>query len=119
MRATLGQVLTPAAFDHMIAMATLFREGVEKVLVRYGVPWSIAQLGARAEYRFVSPGPRTGSESAAAYDADIEEYLHLFMSNRGVLLTPFHNMALMCPTTSAADVELHTALFDAAVSELA
>lgn len=79
MRATLGQVLTPAAFDHMIATATLFREGVEKALVRHGVPWSIAQLGARAEYRFVFPGPRTGSESAAAYDADIEEYLHLFL----------------------------------------
>ena len=118
MRATLDQVLTKAAFEHMIALATTFREGVEEVLKRYQVPWSIAQLGARAEYRFVSPGPRTGTESAAAYDADIEEYLHLYMSNRGLLLTPFHNMALMCPTTSYADVELHTKLFDAAVSEL-
>lgn len=118
MRATLDQVLTPPAFEHMIALATTFREGVEGVLERYNVPWSIAQLGARAEYRFVSPGPRTGTESAAAYDADIEEYLHLYMSNRGLLLTPFHNMALMCPTTSYADVELHTKLFDAAVSEL-
>ena len=118
MRATLDQVLTPAAFEHMIELATTFREGVEGVLKRYEVPWSIAQLGARAEYRFVSPGPRTGTESAAAYDADIEEYLHLYMSNRGLLLTPFHNMALMCPTTSFADVELHTELFDAAVSKL-
>jgi glutamate-1-semialdehyde 2,1-aminomutase len=118
MRATLDQVLTPAAFEHMISLATIFREGVEEVLQRYNVPWSIAQLGARAEYRFVSPGPRTGTQSAAAYDADIEEYLHLYMSNRGLLLTPFHNMALMCPTTSYADVELHTKLFDSAVSEL-
>lgn len=119
MRATLDQVLTPAAFEHMIALATTFREGVEGVLQRYKVPWSIAQLGARAEYRFISPGPRTGTESAAAYDPDIEEYLHLFMSNRGLLLTPFHNMALMCPNTSEADVELHTRLFDLAVCELA
>ena len=118
MRATLDQVLTPEAFDHMIALATSFREGVESVLERYKVPWSIAQLGARAEYRFVSPAPRSGTESAAAHDADIEEYLHLYMSNRGLLLTPFHNMALMCPTTSSADVVLHTMLFDAAVSEL-
>ena len=118
MRATLGEVLTPAAFEHMIELATEFREGVEEILVRYNVPWSIAQLGARAEYRFVSPGPRTGTESAAAYDSDIEEYLHLYMSNRGLLLTPFHNMALMCPTTSTADVALHTKLFDAAVCEL-
>ena len=118
MRATLDEVLTPEAFEYMIALATTFREGVEEVLERYSVPWSIAQLGARAEYRFVSPGPRTGTESAAAYDSDIEEYLHLYMSNRGLLLTPFHNMALMCPTTSPADVDLHTKLFNAAVSEL-
>ena len=53
MRATLGEVLTDAAFDHMIALATRFREGVEATLVEFDVPWSIAQLGARAEYRFV------------------------------------------------------------------
>jgi glutamate-1-semialdehyde 2,1-aminomutase len=118
MRATLDQVLTPEAFDHMIELATTFREGVEVVLDGYDVPWSIAQLGARAEYRFTTPSPRTGSESAAAFDGELEEYLHLYMSNRGLLLTPFHNMALMCPTTSAADVDLHSKLFESAVSEL-
>lgn len=118
MRATLSQVLTDAAFDHMIALATRFREGVEGVLAAHDVPWSIAQLGARAEYRFVSPPPRNGTESAAAHDDDLEEYLHLFMSNRGVLLTPFHNMALMCPTTTAVEVDLHTRLFGEAVQQL-
>lgn len=118
MRATLGEVLTEAAFEHMIALATTFREGVEATLAAYEVPWSIAQLGARAEYRFVSPAPRNGTESAAAHDDDLEEYLHLFMSNRGVLLTPFHNMALMCPATTQADVDLHTVLFERAVSAL-
>ncbi len=118
MRATLGEVLTDAAFEHMIALATRFREGVESVLVEFDVPWSIAQLGARAEYRFCNPAPRTGSQSAAAHDDDLEEYLHLFMSNRGVIMTPFHNMALMCPQTHAADVDLHTSLFRAAVTDL-
>jgi glutamate-1-semialdehyde 2,1-aminomutase len=118
MRATLGEVLTDAAFEHMIGLGTRFREGVEQVLERYDIPWSISQLGARAEYRFASPAPRTGSESAAAADDAIEEYLHLFMSNRGVIMTPFHNMALMCPTTTAADVDLHTTLFDEAVRRL-
>jgi glutamate-1-semialdehyde 2,1-aminomutase len=118
MRATLGEVLTEAAFEHMIALATSFREGVEATLERHDVPWSIAQLGARAEYRFVSPAPRNGTESARAHDDEIEEYLHLFMSNRGVLMTPFHNMALMCPETSQADVDLHTALFAEAVADL-
>ena len=115
MRATLGEVLTDAAFEHMIALATRFREGVEATLVEFDVPWSVAQLGARAEYRFTRPAPLTGSESAAAHDDLLEEYLHLFMSNRGVLMTPFHNMALMCPDTSASDVDLHTTLFREAV----
>lgn len=118
MRATLGEVLTDSAFDHMITLATRFREGVERVLAQYSVPWSVAQLGARAEYRFCSPAPRTGSESAAAHDDDIEEYLHLYLSNRGVLITPFHNMALMCPLTTAVDVDLHTRLFDQAVAQI-
>ncbi len=118
MRATLGEVLTDDAFAHMIALATCFREGVEGTLAQFDVPWSIAQLGARAEYRFVSPAPRNGTESARAHDDEIEEYLHLFMSNRGLLMTPFHNMALMCPATTQADVDLHTMLFEQAVKEL-
>ncbi|MEI2716017.1 MAG: transaminase [Candidatus Nanopelagicales bacterium] len=119
MRATLGDVLTDEAFAHMIELATRFRDGVEQVLSQYLVPWSIEQLGARAEYRFCSPAPRSGSESAAAHDDDLEEYLHLFLSNRGVLITPFHNMALMCPQTTAVDVDLHSLLFGEAVAQIA
>ena len=118
MRATLGGVLTDAAFAHMVSLATRFTEGVERTLAEFEVPWSIVQLGARTEYRFTSPAPRTGTESAAAHDDEIEEYLHLYMSNRGVLMTPFHNMALMCPDTTAVDVDLHTRLFREAVAAL-
>lgn len=118
MRATLEHVFTNEAFEHMIKLGTRFREGVEHALHKHQVPWSISQVGARAEYRFTSPAPRNGSESAAAHDDDLEEYLHLFMANRGVLLTPFHNMALMCPETLATDVDLHTALFDEALTRL-
>jgi glutamate-1-semialdehyde 2,1-aminomutase len=118
MRATLGEVLTELAFDHMIALGTRFREGVEAVLDKYDVDWSVAQLGARAEYRFCRPAPRNGTESAAAHDECIEEYLHLYLSNRGVLITPFHNMALMCPATTAADVDAHSALFEEAVAQI-
>ena len=82
------------------------------------MPWSVSQLGARAEYRFASPAPRTGTESAAAGDEELDEYLHLYLLNRGVLITPFHNMALMCPDTSAADVDLHTLVFAGAVEDL-
>jgi len=75
-------------------------------------------VGARAEYRFTTPAPRTGSESADAHDEVLEEFMHLFMANRGVLMTPFHNMALMCPATSAVDVDLHTSLFGEALARL-
>src|SRR3954447_14113036 len=118
MRATLEHVLTDEAFERMVDLATLFTDGVQATLDRTGVPWSVSRLGARAEYRFASPAPRTGSESAAAGDDRLDEYLHLFMANRGVLITPFHNMALMCPDTTRADVARHTALFAKAVGAL-
>jgi glutamate-1-semialdehyde 2,1-aminomutase len=118
MRATLEQVLTETAFAHMVDLAKDFAAGVQETIDRTGVPWSVSRLGARAEYRFVSPAPRNGSASAAAADDALDEYLHLYLANRGVLITPFHNMALMCPETSRDDVALHTRLFAAAVDEL-
>jgi glutamate-1-semialdehyde 2,1-aminomutase len=118
MRATLEQVLTEEAFARMVDLATEFTRGVQETIDRTGVAWSVSQLGARSEYRFAAPAPRDGSSSAASSDDDLDEYLHLYLVNRGVLITPFHNMALMCPDTSRADVDLHTALFARAVDEL-
>jgi glutamate-1-semialdehyde 2,1-aminomutase len=118
MRATLGEVLTDEAFDGMIAVATRFTAGVRSVLDSRRLPWTIAQLGARAEYRFCPGPPRTGGQSEAAADAELDEYLHLYMINRGILMTPFHNMALMCPATTAADADAHTAVFSAAADDL-
>ncbi len=118
MRATLDEVLTPEAFETMIDLATRFTEGVNEVLAETGVPWSVAQLGCRSEYRFCSPAPRNGGEAAKAHDGELDEFMHLFLANRGVLITPFHNMALMCPTTTIEDVDRHSALFRAAVIEL-
>jgi glutamate-1-semialdehyde 2,1-aminomutase len=117
-RATLGEVLTDAAFAHMSSLRERFVAGVEEALDRHSVPWSIVSLGARAEYRFCAEPPRTGAASAAAGDRDLEEYLHLHLLNRGVLITPFHNMALMCPATTTAQVDRHTEAFGAAVQEL-
>ncbi len=117
-RATLAEVLTDEAFERMIALCERFAAGVEEALARHSTPWSIVSLGARAEYRFAATPPRTGAESAAAADRALEEYLHLYLLNRGVLITPFHNMALMCPATSEADVDRHTEVFGAALEEL-
>ena len=113
-----GEVLTPQAFDAMIDLATAFTEGVEASIEEFDLPWSIAQLGARAEYRFAYPAPRTGEEAAAAADDDLDAYMHLAMCNRGILMTPFHNMALMCPATERADVDRHTEAFHEAVAAL-
>lgn len=118
MRSTLEQVLTDTAFAQMIDVASAFTLGVQGAIDHCGVQWSVSQLGARAEYRFASPAPRNGTESAAAADERLDEYFHLYLANRGVLITPFHNMALMCPVTSHDDVQLHTRLFGDAVDEL-
>jgi glutamate-1-semialdehyde 2,1-aminomutase len=118
MRATLEQVLTDSAFEAMIGLADRYTAGVSEVITSRGVPWTITQLGARAEYRFCPSPPRSGGESNAAADPALDEYLHLYLANRGVLITPFHNMALMCPASTAADVDTHTELFAAAVDEL-
>ncbi len=117
-RATLGEVLTPAAFVHMIDRCTEWTAGVQAALDEFEVPWQVTQLGARAEYSFRPTAPRDGAEAAAADDFELQQYLHLHALNRGILMTPFHNMALMCPATTAADVERHTVAFREAIVSL-
>ncbi len=118
MRATLEHVLTEDNFKYMIDLATVFTDGVDELFTRYNLPWSINQLGARAEYRFAKPYPKNGTDAYESADAELEDFLHLYLVNRGILLTPFHNMALMCPTTTLADVEKHNAVFEDAIKEL-
>ena len=117
-RATLGEVLTTAAFDRMIPLAARWEAGVNEVIDRRGVPWNVTRLGARAEYHFLPSPARDGAEQDAHADHDLERYLHLAVMNRGVLLTPFHNMALMSPATVESDVDRHTGAFDEAVAAL-
>jgi glutamate-1-semialdehyde 2,1-aminomutase len=118
-RATLEEVLTEEAFEAMMVLCDRFVAGVRTVLEKRDVPWSIAQLGARAELHFPPEPPRSGGASAALHDAALEDALHLFLLNRGVMITPFHNMALMSPATSGADVDRHTEVFGQAVAALA
>ncbi|HEY6890529.1 MAG TPA: aspartate aminotransferase family protein, partial [Solirubrobacter sp.] len=114
MRATLGSVLTDDVWGRTIPLAQRFAEGVRE---GFGArPWNVTQLGCRAEYRFEPEPARNGTQAHRASQPELERYLHLFALNRGVLLTPFHNMALMAPTTTAADVDRHTAVFAEAVS---
>ena len=117
-RATLDEVLTDAAFVRMTALQERFTAGVRATIGRHDLPWCVVELGARAEYRFAPEPPRSGAASAAVADPELEDYLHLALLNRGVLITPFHNMALMSPATTEAEVDRHTEAFADAVAAL-
>ena len=118
MRATLQEVLTPEAFAHTIPLAQRWADGVQGVIDDHSLPWVVVRLGCRAEYWPRPVPPVNGGAAAEAEDPVLDEYLHLFALNRGILMTPFHNMALMAPATTAADVDRHTEVFREAVAAL-
>jgi glutamate-1-semialdehyde 2,1-aminomutase len=118
MHATLEKVITKRAYDHMIPLATRWTAGVQEVIGEAALPWHVVQLGARAEYRFRKTPPRTGGEAIAAKDDLLNKAVHLLALNRRVLLTPFHNMALMSPATTRAQVDRHTQVFRETVEAL-
>jgi glutamate-1-semialdehyde 2,1-aminomutase len=118
MRATITKVLTEENFEKMIKLGTRWADGVEKVIEKYKLPWSVNRLGARAEYMFSATSPKTGREAADAGDFELEQYIHLRMLNEGFLITPFHNMALISPDTTAADVDAHTQAFEKMCGDL-
>ena len=118
MRATITKVLTEENFEKMIKLGTRWADGVEKVIEKYKLPWSVNRLGARAEYMFSATSPKNGREAADAGDFELEQYIHLRMLNEGFLITPFHNMALISPDTTAADVDAHTQAFEKMCGDL-
>ena len=118
MRATLTQVLTDEAFSRMITLGHRWCDGVDSVINEFSLPWHCNRLGARGEYLFQAHAPRTGGEAASAGDFELEQYIHLKLLNDGFLLTPFHNMALISPETTEADVDAHTEAFLEMCSEL-
>jgi glutamate-1-semialdehyde 2,1-aminomutase len=118
MRATLEHVLTDEAFAHMTALSRRWTDGVKGAIDDHELPWEVQRLGARAEYWFCPTPPRTGDEAAAADDHELAKLMHLHALNRRILLTPFHNMALMCPDTTEEDVDAHTSAFEEAAAEL-
>ena len=95
----------------MVKLGNAWCDGVDSAIKEFKLPWYCSRLGARGEYLFQATAPKTGKEAADAGDFELEQYIHLRMLNDGFLITPFHNMALMCPETSMADVEAHTSAF--------
>ncbi|MGH2464387.1 MAG: aspartate aminotransferase family protein, partial [Candidatus Limnocylindrales bacterium] len=113
-----GEVLTEAAFERMIPLAERWTTGVAGAIGAHNVPWHVTRLGCRAEYHFLPEPPRDGAAQWAASDPELERFLHLYVMNRRILMTPFHNMALMSPATTEADVDAHTLAFASALDEL-
>jgi len=118
MRANLAAVMTEQAFAHMIPLAERLREGLERLIAAKALPWSVTQIGARCEFQFCTKPPRTGREAEAAFHDALEKCIHLALLNRGVMITPFHNMTLICPDTQAADVDRLVTALDEVIGEI-
>lgn len=118
LRANLEQVMSDAAYVHMLAQAARLAAGLRTLIERHALPWSVTELGARCEFQFCPQPPHNGAEAEAAFHDSLQMALHLYLINRGILITPFHNMTLCCPDTAAADVDRLLATLDAALTEL-
>ena len=118
MRATLGEVLTDEAFERMVGLGERFEEGVQGVIDSRELPWHVTRIGCRVEYLFRPDEAKNGAQAAAGQDEELDTLIHLYMLNRGILMTPFHNMSLMSPATTAEDVDRHTQVFAEAADEL-
>ncbi|MEZ5155828.1 MAG: transaminase [Solirubrobacterales bacterium] len=117
-RATLGEVLTEEAYERMIALAERYESGVNAAIEEYGLGWSAIRLGCRVEYMFSAEPPHDGGEAAEVIGGPLDELMHLYMLNEGILFTPFHMMALMSPATTEDQVDAHTAAFERIAADL-
>ena len=118
MRAALSEVMTEAAYTHMFALAQKLATGLLAAIAAHQLPWCVTQVGARTEFQFTKTPPKNGSEAALILDSELEHTIHLYLLNRGVLITPFHNMLLVCPATTAQDVDKLLTAFGACLAEL-
>ena len=105
MRANLEQVVTPAAYDHMLPLSERLAHGIEARIKARGLPWHVSNVGARAEFVCAPQRPRNGTEAQAAMHPRLELAIHLYLLNRGFIIAPFHNMTLVSPATSAEQVD--------------
>lgn len=118
LRANLAEVMTEANYAHMLSLAEVMAERLSEAIRRHGLPWHVVHLGARAEFVFAPQPLKNGREAMALPHGDLEAAIHLFLLNRGVLVTPFHNMLLISPATTAADVDRLASEFDACLAAL-
>jgi glutamate-1-semialdehyde 2,1-aminomutase len=104
MRATLSQVMTDDAYTYMFSLAQQLATGLQDIISEFQLPWCVTQVGARTEFQFTQTAPKNGTEAALILDSELEAIIHLYLLNRGILITPFHNMLLVCPSTSIENI---------------
>lgn len=117
-RANLSEVMTDAAYAQMFALADYLAAGLRSVIASYGLPWCVTQVGARTEFQFASQTPVNGGAAERILDSELEQIIHLFLLNRGMLITPFHNMMLVCPQTQRSDIDRFLNVFDDCLQQL-
>ncbi|MBV8646378.1 aspartate aminotransferase family protein [Paludibacterium sp.] len=118
MRANLEQVMTDTAYQAMFDLAARLAAGLRAAITRQGMPWCVTQVGARTEFQFTPMPPLNGSQGDAILDGELEHMIHLYLLNRGLSITPFHNMMLVCPHTSESAVDRLVAAFEAFLIEI-
>ena len=116
--ATLTETATEAAYRHMLGLAAALEAQLTAAIKAHKLAWNITRLGARLELQFCEKSPTNAAEARAAQNDTIESAIHLYLLNRGVLLTPFHNMMLVCPATTEADVSRLIRIFNDCLTEL-
>lgn len=105
MHAMLGQVITHDAYHLMLQRARQLVKGLEEIIHRLRLDWHVVNVGARVEFVCAERPATNGSEARAAMNHRLEAAIHLYLANRGLLLAPFHNMMLVSPVTSEAQVD--------------
>jgi glutamate-1-semialdehyde 2,1-aminomutase len=110
--------MTEGAYAHMLGLAEQLAEGLRQTIARHGLAWCVTQVGARIEFQFTPTPPTNGSQADRILDGELEHIIHLGLLNRGVMITPFHNMMLTSPQTGAADVEQLLTALDQVLSHI-
>jgi glutamate-1-semialdehyde 2,1-aminomutase len=118
MHAMLGQVITQEAYDHMLSMAWRLVAGLNNIIAKHKIDWHVSNVGARVEFVCATAPPHNGSEARAAMDHELESVIHLYLTNRSILLAPFHNMMLLSPVTRGEQVDRLLQALDSCVGEL-
>jgi glutamate-1-semialdehyde 2,1-aminomutase len=105
MRAALSEVMTEPAYTHMLGLAEQLAAGLRHTIAQHRLPWCVTQVGARIEFQFTPTPPSNGTEADRILDGELEHIIHLGLLNRGVMITPFHNMMLISPHTQRRNVD--------------